>query len=323
MNIDEIRFRLNDEFGGYERFLKASLSSEVDVITGINEHIAWDNGKKLRPMLIFLSAKMFGAVDLSVIRAAAMIEILHVATLIHDDVVDNAVYRRGEKSINALWTNKVAVLMGDFLLAKAMKIAVDTNALDILGRIIVPIAQMSEGEIIQQQYVGAFTITEDIYIKIITKKTASLMASCSSIGAMLGGADVDQQEQMRLIGECLGIAFQIKDDLLDIEKNTATGKGRANDILERKITLPFIFALQNAPENERQIVSAKFIKDDIKADEIEEIIEFIYNFGGYDYAVGVMDKYCEEGLALLGKMPHSEYKNMMVDLFGFIAERNK
>jgi octaprenyl-diphosphate synthase len=244
-DIDKIQNSIKEEMERFEPFFRSSMQTKVPLLNIIMNYILRRKGKQMRPMFVFLSAKMIKeSVGDSTYTAASLIELLHTATLIHDDVVDEAYERRGFFSINALWKSKISVLVGDYLLSKGLLLAVEKNEYELLKIVSVAVREMSEGELLQIQKSRKLNITEDIYFEIIRKKTAALIAACAACGAKSSGADDETVEKMRLFGEYVGIAFQIKDDLLDYQNNGLIGKPSGNDLKEKKLTLPIIYALE-------------------------------------------------------------------------------
>ena len=272
MTLDDIKSAVSDELSRFDVFYQDALHSDNFLLDKIGRYTLKHKGKQLRPLFVFLSAKCFGEVNESTFRAATFIELLHSATLIHDDVVDDAAERRGFASINAMYKNKIAVLAGDYLLSKGMMIALENRDYKMLGMISETVSNMSEGEIFQIEKAKNFDISEDDYYKIIEKKTAALIASCCAIGAVSTGATPEQVEAIRKFGIFAGIAFQIRDDIFDYQPNNHSGKGYGNDIREHKMTLPLIHLLQNSSAIERTLIISKIRLNGKRKKTIDSII---------------------------------------------------
>src|ERR1700748_2770790 len=278
-NIDEIKKPIAAEIDVFEGKFRASMKSTVPLLDRITHYIVKRKGKQIRPMFVFFSAGVCGGINESTHRGAALVELLHTATLVHDDVVDNSYQRRGFFSINALWKNKIAVLVGDFLLSKGLLLSIDNGDFQLLKIVSEAVKQMSEGELLQVEKVRRMDVDEPIYYEVIRQKTASLIASCCACGAASAGADDETVEKMRLFGEKIGIAFQIKDDMFDFGTYDV-GKPLGIDIKEKKVTLPLIYSLNNATGSDRKriINLVKNPQDDPK--KISQIINFVNETGG-------------------------------------------
>jgi octaprenyl-diphosphate synthase len=272
-------------------------------------------------MFVFLSAGTCGTINESTFRGAALIELLHTASLVHDDVVDEANYRRGFFSVNALWKNKIAVLVGDFLYSRGLLLSIENDDFNLLRIVSHAVKQMSEGELLQMEKSRQLNITEEIYFQIIRQKTASLIASCCAVGASSTGADSSVVETMRSFGEKIGMAFQIKDDLFDYGDDEI-GKPVGIDIKEKKMTLPLIYALSKASWLERRRIIRIVKNESEKPKKVKEVIEFVKKSGGIEYANQAMSRYHEEAMVLLGTLPDSTYKNSLHQLVQFTIERN-
>ena len=323
MTFEQIKEPIKENLDEFENYFKASMRSKVPLLDVITQYILKKKGKQMRPMFVFLSAHLFSKPGTSTQVAAALIELLHTATLVHDDIVDDSNQRRGFFSINALWKNKIAVLVGDFLLSKGMLLALENKeyrSLEIVSR---ATREMSEGELLQIEKARKLDITEEIYFEIIRKKTASLIASCCAAGAASTGASDDMTEKMYKIGEAIGIAFQIKDDLLDYETTEQIGKPSGIDIKEKKMTLPLIYCLNNLKYIERKklILKIKF-KNNNKI-EVARIIEQVKSSGGIEYAREKMDIYLNKALSGLEDFEESAYKQALIGLINFSIQRNK
>ena len=322
LSINEIKKPIAADIDAFEERFKSSMQSSVPLLDRITHYIVKRKGKQIRPMFVFFSASICGGINESTHRGAALVELLHTATLVHDDVVDNSYQRRGFFSINALWKNKIAVLVGDFLLSKGLLLSINNNDFNLLRIVSEAVKQMSEGELLQVEKVRRMDVEEPVYYEVIRQKTASLIASCCACGAASAGADEETVEKMRQFGEKIGIAFQIKDDMFDFGTDDV-GKPLGIDIKEKKVTLPLIYSLNNAPRAERKrIISlVKNHHDDPK--KIGEIIKFVNETGGLQYAETQMKKYQEEAFQLLNTFPESESRFALEQLVRFTTERNK
>jgi octaprenyl-diphosphate synthase len=322
LSIDEIKKPIAAEIDAFEEKFTASMKSTVPLLDRITHYIVKRKGKQIRPMFVFLSASVSGGINESTYRGAALVELLHTASLVHDDVVDNSYQRRGFFSINALWKNKIAVLVGDFLLSKGLLLSVEHNDFHLLRIVSEAVRQMSEGELLQIEKVRRMDIDEAIYYDVIRQKTASLIASCCACGAASSGADDETVEKMRLFGEKIGIAFQIKDDMFDFGTDDV-GKPLGIDIKEKKITLPLIYALNQASSSDkkRMINLVKNHNDEPK--KIAEIINFVKSTGGLQYAESQMKIYQDEAFAILDTFPAGEARTSLEQLVRYTTERNK
>jgi len=322
--ISQIKLPVEKEMELFERKFFESMSSKVALLNRITHYIVNRKGKQMRPMFVFLVAKMVsdGEVNERTYRGASVIELIHTATLVHDDVVDDSNRRRGFFSINALWKNKIAVLVGDYLLSKGLLLSIDNNDFDLLKIISVAVREMSEGELLQIEKARKLDITEDVYYDIIRQKTATLIAACCSLGAASVRPESDEVEKMRKFGELIGMAFQIKDDLFDYG-DEQIGKPTGIDIKEQKMTLPLIYALNNStPEKKKWIInSVKNHNKDKK--RVKEVITFVKTQGGLDYAVSKMKAFQEEALSMLDHYPSSPYKDSLILMVNYVIERKK
>lgn len=306
----------------FEDKFKASMISNVPLLNRITHFIINRKGKQMRPMFVFLVAKMVsgGKVNDRTYRGASCIELIHTATLVHDDVVDDSNRRRGFFSINALWKNKIAVLVGDFLLSKGVLLSIDHGDFDILELISVAVREMSEGELLQIEKARKLDITEDVYFEIIRQKTATLIAACCGIGAASVNAPREEVEKMRKFGEIIGIAFQIKDDLFDYSE-AKIGKPTGIDIKEQKMTLPLIYTLNNCSErNKKWLINSVKNKNKDKK-RVKEVIAFVKDNGGIEYTIKKMKDYHEEAMAILNSYPDSEYKKSLTEMVNYVIER--
>ncbi len=308
----------------FEKKFHESMSSKVALLNRITYYIVNRKGKQMRPMFVFLTAKMVseGMVNDRTYRGAAVIELIHTATLVHDDVVDDSNRRRGFFSINALWKNKIAVLVGDYLLSKGLLLSIDNNDFDLLKIISVAVREMSEGELLQIEKARRRDITEDIYYEIIRQKTATLIAACCALGACSVAPDGVHTEKMRRFGELIGMAFQIKDDLFDYTDD-AIGKPTGIDIKEQKMTLPLIYALNNCSKEEKKWVINSIKNHNKDKKRVKEVIAFVKNKNGLAYAEEKMAQFREEALLLLADYPQSPYKDALTLMVNYVIERKK
>ena len=321
--LDIIKVPIKEDIKKFERYFKDLMKSKVPLLNIITNYIIRRKGKQIRPIFVFLSAKLFGGINSSTYIAASLIELLHTATLIHDDVVDNASKRRGIFSINAIWKNKIAVLIGDYLLSKGMLLALNNNEYDLLKIVSESVKEMSEGELLQIEKARKLDITEEVYFEIIKKKTATLIASCSACGAKSAGADDEMLANMKLFGEYTGIAFQIKDDLFDYQKKGIIGKTAGNDIKEKKLTLPLIYVLNNSNKSEKRRIINMIKKHNNNTKKVNEIINLVIKNNGIDYATIKMNEYKDKALELLSKFPENPAKVSLTELVNYTTTREK
>jgi len=303
-----------------EEFAK-TMKTDVPLLNLITTFLLKRKGKQVRPLLVFLSAKMIGEITISTYTAASMIELLHTATLVHDDVVDESYERRGFFSINALWKSKLSVLLGDYLLAKGLLISVENKEYDILEIVSNAVREMSEGELLQIQKSRKLDITEEEYFTIIRKKTATLFSACTSSGARSVTTDQSVINKMRDFGIKLGMAFQIKDDLFDYENTTFTGKPKGNDIQEKKITLPLISALVNAPNIQKKEIIRLINKKSSDRKTYNRVFEFVHEHKGMESAQNKMREFRDEALDILFTFNKNNYRNSIESLVEFIIDR--
>jgi octaprenyl-diphosphate synthase len=321
--LSEIRKPVKMEMDEFESFFNRTMQSNIPLLKIILNYILRRKGKQMRPLLVFLTAGLNGKIAESTYVAATLIELLHTASLVHDDVVDDAKERRGALSINALWNSKIAVLVGDYMLSQGLLISLEKSRYEMLEIVSEAVKSMAEGELLQLQKARKLNIKEPDYYKIIISKTAALVAACTASGARSVTEDQDVIQQMKEFGENIGIAFQIRDDLLDYEANGLTGKIVGNDIKERKLTLPLIHSLEIASAAQRnQIMSIVKRKKKTK-DEIKEVIEFVSTSGGLEYAELKMNQFRDKALAILDSYPDSSYKNSLKKFVYFTTSRNK
>jgi octaprenyl-diphosphate synthase len=321
--LTRIRRPVHKEMADFEAYFSKTMGSEIPLLKIILNYIFRRKGKQMRPLLVFLTAKLNGEITEATYVAATFIELLHTASLVHDDVVDDAKERRGALSINALWNSKIAVLVGDYLLSKGMLISVEKNRFDMLEIVSDAVKSMSEGELLQLQKSRKLNIKEDDYFKIISSKTAALLSACTACGAKSVSEDPETIQLMKDFGENIGIAFQIRDDLLDYEGTGLTGKVAGNDIKERKITLPLIFALEKCSASQRRHILA-IVKNRKKTKaEINEVIGFATDNGGMDYAELRMNQYRDKALAILDSYPETDVKESLKEFVLYTTSRKK
>jgi octaprenyl-diphosphate synthase len=319
-SLNEIKKVIDPELSEFEIRFKQSLKGNTPLLDIIMRYIVSRKGKQMRPMFVFLSSKICGETNEATYVAASLVELLHTATLVHDDVVDDSYKRRGFFSINALWKNKIAVLVGDFLLAKGLLISIENDQFRLLHVLSDTIREMSEGELLQLEKARRLDIKEEIYFDIIRQKTASLIASACVCGAISAGADEDTIQKLKTIGEDVGIAFQIKDDLLDFG-DSETGKPKGIDIKERKLTLPLIYTLNKASNEERRKMIYIVKNENTNTEKVNWIITQIQKSGGLEYAKSKMNNCINEALTLLNTFPDSEAKTSFKDLIEFVVTR--
>ncbi len=323
ISVEDIKAPVKKEMEEFEFRFRESMRSHVPLLDKIMHFIVKRKGKQLRPMFVFLAAKTCGTMNDSTYRAASLIELLHTATLVHDDVVDDAHMRRGFFSINALWKNKIAVLVGDYLLSRGLLLSVDNKDFTLLGIVSNAVKEMSEGELLQIEKARKLDVDEEVYFEIIRQKTAVLIASCCSCGAASVGSDEKTVEQMRLFGEQTGIAFQIKDDLFDFGTGDDIGKPTGNDIKEKKFTLPLIYALKNASYFDKRRITNTIKNDNKDEEKITMVTDFVLKSGGIEYATQKMHEHKDKALQLLASFNDSEAKKALEQLVIYTIERKK
>ncbi|MBY0347951.1 MAG: polyprenyl synthetase family protein [Hydrotalea flava] len=311
---------IKDELDEFEKHFKEAVQSRVPLLDRIMQYIVKRKGKQLRPMFVLLSAKLGAPVNKSTYRAASLVELLHTATLVHDDVVDESMERRGFFSINALWKNKVAVLVGDYLLSKGLLLSLSNHDFGVLQIMSEAVKQMSEGELLQMEKSRNLNINEAIYFNIIKGKTASLLASACAAGASTTFNNPEQIEQMRLFGEKVGMAFQIKDDLFDYGTYNI-GKPTGNDIKEKKLTLPLIYTLNNIPIKERKALMYILKNENKNKVKVQQVIQEVMKHGGIQYTIEIMNQYRDEALKILHQFPESEVRSALEELVRFTTDR--
>ncbi|MEP2059033.1 polyprenyl synthetase family protein [Maribacter litoralis] len=322
--VSQIKEPVYQEMELFESKFRDSMSSKVALLNRITHYIVNRKGKQMRPMFVFLTAKLLnnGEVNERTYRGASVIELIHTATLVHDDVVDESNKRRGFFSINALWKNKIAVLVGDYLLSKGLLLSIDNGDFDLLKIISVAVREMSEGELLQIEKARRLDITEEVYYDIIRQKTATLIAACCSLGACSVKPESIDVETFRKFGELCGMAFQIKDDLFDYG-GEKIGKPTGIDIKEQKMTLPLIYALNNCSKKEKSWVINSIKNHNKNKKRVKEVIAFVKEKGGLDYAVSKMLQYRNEALELLDTYPDSEYKSALQLMVNYVVDRKK
>ena len=321
--LDKIMAPVKTEMKGFESKFRESMKSRVSLLDKIMHYIIKRKGKQMRPLFVFLSAKMNGGVTDATYTAASLIELLHTATLVHDDVVDVSYQRRGFFSINALWKNKIAVLVGDYLLSRGLLVAIENNEFVILKIVANAVKEMSEGELLQMEKTRNLNFDESIYYDIIRQKTATLIAACCAAGVASSGGSEDEIETARLFGNDVGMAFQLKDDLFDFGEGTKIGKPTGIDIKEKKMTLPMIYALNNAPKSDRNrmIRIIKNHNDDSK--KVNEVIQYVLQSGGIAHTKSKMQEFTTSALERLNAFPEGDAKESLIALVDYTVNREK
>jgi len=321
--LDRIKEPIRAEMEAFEPKFREYMASNVALLDRITYYIYKRKGKQLRPMMVFLTAKMLGEVNESTYRGAALVELMHTATLVHDDVVDDSDRRRGFFSINALWKNKIAVLVGDYLLSRVLLLSVDNEEHQLLKIVSTAVREMSEGELLQIEKARKLDITEDIYFEIIRQKTASLLASCCGVGAASVNRSPDEVARAREFGELLGIAFQIKDDLFDYQNDGKTGKPSGIDIKEQKMTLPLIYALQKAGSSDKRKMMSIIKRHNRDRRKVRQVIKMVRELGGMDYAEKTMEDYYQRAMNILNEFPKNKSRDSLSSLAEYVIQRNK
>jgi len=318
--INNIKQPIANELDLFEDKFKLAMKSNVALLDTIMTYIVKRKGKQVRPMFVFYCAKLFGGVTDATYRGASLVELLHTATLVHDDVVDDSDERRGFFSINALWKNKIAVLVGDYLLSKGLLLAIRNKDFKLLEIVSTAVEQMSEGELLQIEKARNLNLSEEIYYDIIRKKTASLIASCCAMGAASAGANEEQIEQMRLFGECIGIAFQIKDDLLDYSDDNI-GKPTGIDLKEKKLTLPIIYTINHADKTTRNFIINSIKNHNTEKKRVAEVIKYVNDHEGIAYTRKAMVEYKQKALDILALQSNREIADKLAMLVEYIIDR--
>lgn len=320
MDLKKISLPVTKELDEFEKQFSNVLKSRVALIDLITKYILKQKGKKIRPILVLLSAKLCGEVNERTYIAANLVELLHTATLIHDDVVDEAKTRRGIASINAVWKNKAAVLIGDYLLSKGLLISLENNEYDFLQVTSEAVRRMSEGELLQIQKARNFDATEETYFKVISDKTASLIKTCCKLGALSTAKDKSTADKLGLFGENIGISFQLRDDILDYTgRKKLLGKSTGNDLKEKKFTLPLIVSLRNAPKKRTNEIM-KLIKSD-RTKKFDEVYEFVLEYGGIEYAAQKVNEYSAIAKDSILDFNESPVKDSMMEFVDFVSKR--
>lgn len=322
ISISSIQAPIAEPMKAFEGKFRQFMKTKVMLLDTIMNYIVQRKGKQMRPMFVFLTAGCVGEINEKTYRGAALIELLHTATLVHDDVVDESDYRRGFFSINAIWKNKIAVLVGDYLLSKGLLLSIDHKDFDLLSSVSTAVREMAEGELLQIEKARKLDITEDIYFDIIRKKTATLIAACCAVGVQSTNADEKYVQLATDFGEKVGIAFQIKDDLFDYG-DAEIGKPLGIDIKEKKMTLPLIYALQNTDRSTRKSIINTIKHDSENPKKVREVIEFVKSTGGLQYATERMHGFAEEARQILTEFPDSIYRTSLGNLLAYTIERTK
>lgn len=319
--MDKATQVIHQEIAQFEEYFKEAVKSRVPLLDRIMRYLVNRKGKQLRPKFVLLSARLGGPISNHTLRAASLVELLHTATLVHDDVVDDADERRGFFSVNALWKNKVAVLVGDYLLSKGLLLSLDNNDFQVLKILSEAVKMMSEGELLQIEKARNLNIREDIYYEIIKGKTASLLSSACGAGACTTFNDQDQVEKLKLFGEKTGMAFQIKDDLFDYG-SANVGKPTGNDIKEKKLTLPLIYTLNNCDKTTRNKIIYIVKNNNTDQNKVRYVIDAVHNTGGIDYATKKMVAFRDEALTILHEFEHTEIRDALEELVRFTTDRS-
>ncbi len=318
-----IREPIQKELEEFEEHFKAVMKSSVPLLDVITNYILRRKGKQLRPTFVFLTSSMLGGINTSSYTAASMIELLHTASLVHDDVVDESYERRGFFSLNALWRSKIAVLFGDYLLSKGLLLSVERQEYELLKIVSEAVREMSEGELLQLRKSRKLNITMEEYYEVIRKKTAALIAACTASGATAVSKDADIIARMKAFGENAGVAFQIKDDLFDYDRNGKIGKPTGNDIKEKKMTLPLIYALQQCPASEKSRIIHIIRRQNKNSKKLDEVLNFVANYHGLEYAEGKMNSYKDKALEILFTFPQNPARDSLARLVNYTVERKK
>lgn len=321
--LEQIQAPIQEEMKDFERRFRRSMKSSVPLLDTVTQYIVRRKGKQVRPMFVFLSAAVSGAIREETYRAAMLVELMHTATLVHDDVVDDSNERRGFFSLNALWKNKIAVLIGDYLLSKSLLLSTQNGDFKSLEIISEAVRLMSEGELLQIEKARRLDIKESVYYDIIRGKTASLIAACCAAGAHTSGADAAWVEHMRLFGEYTGMAFQIKDDLFDFQQSSSIGKPTGIDIKEQKMTLPLIYALDKCSWSTKRSIIRTIRRHHENPEKVQEVVRFVLESGGMEYAEAQMLQFRAQALALLDEAPELPARKSLRDLVLYTTERKK
>ena len=323
LKIKDIKLPIAEEINLFESKFKNSLKTDVPLLNKIMYYIIKRKGKQIRPMFVFLTAKLYNNITDGTYTAAALIELLHTATLVHDDVIDESNFRRGWFSVNALWKNKISVLIGDFLLSRGLLLAIEKEEFQLLKIVSRAVKNMSEGELLQIEKTRKLNITEEVYFNIIRKKTAALISACCESGAESANGTKEDIKKMRIFGEKVGIAFQIKDDLFDYTQNLKIGKPTGMDIKDKKMTLPLIYTLNKVDEETKRFIINTIKNDSKNTEKTKKIINLVKENKGLNYAEETMNMYFQEALSILEKFKNSEVKNSLINLVNYVVKRKK
>jgi octaprenyl-diphosphate synthase len=320
--VEDIMAPIQSELDAFESYFKDSMKSDVALLDKVTQYIVKRKGKQMRPMFVFLTAKMLGEINQVTYDATTLVELLHTATLVHDDVVDDANERRGFFSVNALWKNKIAVLVGDYMLSRILLLSIEKENLELLEVVARAVREMSEGELLQIEKARDLNIDEEIYFEVIRKKTASLISTCCEAGAISVHAN-EHKEKMRKFGELIGLAFQIKDDIFDYGSGEHIGKPTGIDIREQKMTLPLIYVMNHSsPEIRKELLYIMKNEYDVSA-KIKRVIQLVIEYGGIQYATQKMQSIAQEALEILGDFPDNDAKNALIGLVHYTMNREK
>lgn len=323
LTIKDIRQPIATELDTFEKKFRASMQTKVPLLDKIMYYIVQRKGKQMRPMFVYFAAKLVGGIEEATHRGAALVELLHTATLIHDDVVDDAYERRSVFSVNALWKNKIAVLVGDYLFSRGMLLSVENGDFELLRIVSRAVKEMSEGELLQVERSRRLNLDESVYYEIIRQKTASLIASACAIGCASVTDDKETQKLVWDLGEKIGIAFQIRDDLFDFGADTKIGKPTGIDIKEKKLTLPLIYAINHASKKDQRYLINTIKKHHNNKKKVKGVIDYVWQSGGIEYATDAMQQYRNEAMNLLKKFPKNEGRKGLEDLLWFTTDRKK
>ncbi len=323
ITLEEIQHPIADKIRGYEEYIASTLHSDNKYVASINKYILGNRGKQLRPLLVLLGAALHGEIGRRTYMGASLVEMIHTASLIHDDVVDEAYVRRSAPSVNALWHSRTAVLIGDYIFARTYHVCLQNEGWDMLTEVTRSIHEVSEGELIQTEQTEKLAMTRAIYFDIIYKKTAALLGACGATGAISVGANEAQVARMRAFGDNLGIAFQIKDDILDYSPMEVTGKPSGGDMRERKITLPLLYVLEQSPEPKRKKLIAKLSDVRNAPRNVDYLCRTVVEEGGIEHASRCMAEYKDKALTYLETYPDSEIRRSLSGFAEFVLSRNK
>lgn len=322
-DLNTIKQPIREEIKAYQKVFRETVRSKVPLLDIIMQYILKTKGKQIRPVIVLYSARLVGSINPSTYRAATIVELMHTATLVHDDVVDDSYKRRGVFSVNALWRNKISVLSGDYLLAKGLLLAVENQDYNLLEYVSKATRDMSEGELLQLEKARKLDVSEEIYFEVIRKKTASLLGSCFATGAYSTIKDRGQIEKLWMVGEYTGLAFQIMDDLLDYEKTSVTGKPTGTDLKEKKITLPLIYLLNHSGNSEKKELMHLIKKKNKNPETLKLIRDAVYNSGGIEYCKKRMEEYKTKAIDLLHEFPENDARNALEEIIEFTVMRKK